>query len=654
MKYALIISVLCTLFVGCGGGGSGGGGDDTDATPNNAPVAIAGPNQTIDLGQTTTLSGNASSDADGDSLTYSWSITSSPNSSSPSIAPRNGVETSFSTDTAGGYDIELTVSDGTKSSSDIVTVTVVDSANTTLVAHAGSGYSAAEGVDIVLDGSSSVAPEGQSLSYRWEIISGPSMSTTILTNGDSVKPTLESTSVGSYEVELVITSDDGSIATDIAEVLVLDYFPISNSVEHYTQISPADDTRIIYVSSQDGDDGNDGLSSLTPVQSISRGISLLRDGQPDWLALKSGDTWETGFGKWVKSGRSESEPMVITSYGAGSDRPLIRTKNETGLYFQGGGGAPEYVDYLVIHGLHFYAASRDPNSADFTDPSSDKGISWLRSTRGILIEDNMFQFYQTGIVIQGGEGVDIQNVLIKNNVIVDSYHTTAHAQGIYLSSTENARVERNVFDHAGWNSDIEGGEKTIFNHSIYVQTSNRNVEIVDNIITRSSSHGVQLRPGGLIQGNVLVSNPISLMLGSDSVQPGVINSNTILHGNDILESLPRGGGIDIVPEVFSAEITNNIIAHEDSIASNPIAISESSVTTESGNAVFNWGDQSQDAAKYPNPTVTILDFDAQAGGDGTMESFFENIRSHSSRNPNPSYDVENIRSYFQEAFGIKE
>ncbi|QIL90624.1 PKD domain-containing protein [Microbulbifer sp. SH-1] len=653
MKYLLAIGVIGALLTGCGSGGST---SETAMPQNREPVANAGGNQVTESGQSVPLSGASSHDPDGDSLTYTWNIVSSPSGSNPVISPASAVSTDFSADVAGSYDIQLSVSDGVLSDTDSVTVTVIDRQSASLIAEAGGSYSAPEGLDIQLDGSGSADPGRGALTYSWEIKSGPANSVASLAKASSATPVLRATSIGSYEIELKVTSESGNTATDTANVLVYDYFPLMHKVEHYTQILPADDTRIVYVSSSEGDDANNGFSSKTPVKTIGQGISLLRDGFPDWLALKSGDSWETGVGAWAKSGRSQSEPMVITSYGAGAARPLLRTHDESAFRFQGGGGSPEYVNYLVIHGLHFYAASRDPNSSEFTGASADRAIVWLRGTNGLLIEDNLIQFYKEGITLQESDGFDIRNVLIKNNVIVDSYHTIdAHSQGIFLKQTDHVRIERNVFDHVGWNNDVPGAEPTKFNHSIYVQFDNRDISIVDNIITRSSSNGVQLRPGGLLEGNVLVHNPISLMLSGDNSQgdPGIIKNNVVLHGNDITELDPRGWGIDITPEIVSAEVTGNIVAHEASTSNNPMAISENSLSAQSGNVVFEWGEQSQIEARFSNPSVTILDFDKHVGGDGTLVSFISNIRSHSLRKPNPKYNVENIRSYFQEAFSVQ-
>ncbi len=44
-------------------------------TENSPPVANAGPDQSVFVGTTVTLDGSASSDADGDPLSFLWSLT---------------------------------------------------------------------------------------------------------------------------------------------------------------------------------------------------------------------------------------------------------------------------------------------------------------------------------------------------------------------------------------------------------------------------------------------------------------------------------------------------------------------------------------------------------------------------------------------------
>lgn len=83
------------------------------------------------------------------------------------------------------------------------------------------------------------------------------------------------------------------------------------------------DSRLIYVSSSAGNDANDGLTPASPKATLQGAVSCLRDGSPDWLFLRRGDSWTEGFGPFEFSGRSESEPIVITAYGPGLENPRV-------------------------------------------------------------------------------------------------------------------------------------------------------------------------------------------------------------------------------------------------------------------------------------------------------------------------------------------
>jgi len=94
-------------------------------TGNSAPVADAGPAQTVLVGDTVTLDGSASSDVDGDPLSFSWSLTTVPVGSAAVVDATDPVHPTFVADLPGTYVAQLIVNDGlTDSVPDTVTITV--------------------------------------------------------------------------------------------------------------------------------------------------------------------------------------------------------------------------------------------------------------------------------------------------------------------------------------------------------------------------------------------------------------------------------------------------------------------------------------------------------------------------------------------------
>jgi hypothetical protein len=88
------------------------------------PVANAGPDQGVEVGEVVTLDGSGSSDATGDTLTYAWTLTSVPESSTATLTGATTVNPTFTADLTGEYVASLVVNDGTNNSAaDTVTIT---------------------------------------------------------------------------------------------------------------------------------------------------------------------------------------------------------------------------------------------------------------------------------------------------------------------------------------------------------------------------------------------------------------------------------------------------------------------------------------------------------------------------------------------------
>lgn len=78
----------------------------------NAPVADAGSAVRVAVGDTVALDGSRSTDADADTLDFSWTLVDAPMGSTATIARSSAVRAELIPDVAGGYVVELVVSDG--------------------------------------------------------------------------------------------------------------------------------------------------------------------------------------------------------------------------------------------------------------------------------------------------------------------------------------------------------------------------------------------------------------------------------------------------------------------------------------------------------------------------------------------------------------
>lgn len=190
----------------------------TAAKANAAPAANAGVNQNVTTNTLVLLDGSASSDANGDQLTYQWSIASAPAGSAAKLSDATLAKPTFLADVAGNYVLALIVSDG-KLNSQVVNVTVTAAvANVAPVANAGKDLASNTSKLVQLDGSASLDANGDALTYTWRIISSPMFSNNVLTGANTVKPSFTPTTAGDYVVALIV--NDGKVSSTEARVTV--------------------------------------------------------------------------------------------------------------------------------------------------------------------------------------------------------------------------------------------------------------------------------------------------------------------------------------------------------------------------------------------------------------------------------------------------
>jgi RHS repeat-associated protein len=199
----------------------------TISTLNSAPVANAGPAQTVLAGATVQLNGSGSTDVDGDPLTFRWSITSKPSASNAVLSDPASVTPTFTADELGTYVVQLIVNDGNLDS--VPTTVTIDTSDSAPVANAGPAQTVPLGALVALNGGASSDADGQPLVFRWSLLSVPQGSGAALSDSNAVQPTFTADLAGSYVAQLIVNDGFLDSAPSTVVISTLNSVPVANA-----------------------------------------------------------------------------------------------------------------------------------------------------------------------------------------------------------------------------------------------------------------------------------------------------------------------------------------------------------------------------------------------------------------------------------------
>jgi len=229
---------------------------------NDPPVADAGPDQNLVLGNTANLDGSGSFDTNGDPLTYAWSITSVPGGSvitDADLSDAMAVNPSFTPDIGGDYVVQLIVNDGSVDSApDFVTITV--GPNLPPTADAGPDQMVAKGTPVQLDGSNSSDPNLDPLTYAWSFVSVPVGSTVTdgsLSDATAVDPMFTTDLAGDYVLQLIVNDGSSPSPADMVTITATNTVPVADAGPDQT-VTEGDSVTLDGSGSSDAD--GDGLT----------------------------------------------------------------------------------------------------------------------------------------------------------------------------------------------------------------------------------------------------------------------------------------------------------------------------------------------------------------------------------------------------------
>lgn len=192
---------------------------------NSAPVAKAGPNQNVVVGTSITLDGTASTDANGDTLTYRWSLLYKPSNSLATLSSTSVSKPTFTADAVGTYVASLIVNDGQADSAAVASTTVIAEAlNVAPVANAGPAQTVLIGSTVVLSGTASSDANADRLTYKWVLSTKPTGSTASLSSSTAVSPSFKADVEGVFVASLIVNDgkvDSATSTVPISSVLMI-------------------------------------------------------------------------------------------------------------------------------------------------------------------------------------------------------------------------------------------------------------------------------------------------------------------------------------------------------------------------------------------------------------------------------------------------
>lgn len=236
-------------------------------TANTAPVASAGPDRTVELGEDVELDGSGSTDVDGDALTYAWTL-APPAGSGATLSDASAVRPTFTVDVPGAYVATLVVNDGTEDSApDTVTIETQNSAPT---ANAGPDQTVAVGALVELDGSASSDPDGDVLQYAWSLTTRPEGSSASLSNANIANPVFVADQTGDYVATLTVSDGVLDSEPDTVRVSTANSAPVADAGRDMTAYE-GDSVQLDGSGSTDAD--GDALTYLWSLLSRPAGSS---------------------------------------------------------------------------------------------------------------------------------------------------------------------------------------------------------------------------------------------------------------------------------------------------------------------------------------------------------------------------------------------
>jgi parallel beta-helix repeat protein len=488
--------------------------------PNDPPKAQAGPSRKTYVGDTVTLDGSSSSDPNGDTISYAWKFLAKPGGSTAKLSNPGAVDPRFKVDVPGDYKVQLVVKDGGGKYGEPYTITIGAVRNRPPTANAGELISNVYAGDTVtLYGAGSKDPDGDPLSYMWELTFRPSASKASLSGANTVNPKFVVDALGCYAVQLIV--NDGKVDSLPNTVYVSTKHNAVDGKRHVPAEYPTIQTAVDAANAGDDIVVQPGTYNENIV--IDKNIDLIGIGWPTIDGgTKEGDV-NTIMIPYLGDQAGRVEGFVITGGGTG----------DMGHGINAWDSAPTIVNNKVTRNGHVGIGLHG------------RGIL----TRNTKIYNNYI--YENVIGIGNGRG---NNAHIYNNYIHHNYIVGVGSRGL-----SSPRIEGNhIFgNHVGVGT-REVASPSIEGNHIYDNISGITIGPMSTVKTFAGEDIT-------IKNNLIVNNhQCGVSITSFNLSRVIITNNTIDSNNEKYAERDRGGGLILgypFPGTFAAVVENNIITN---------------------------------------------------------------------------------------------
>lgn len=338
------------------------------------------------------------------------------------------------------------------------------------------------------------------------------------------------------------------VAAGTVEVLPQPWMPQERDAEGFSIIPPHSIN--IYVDSNSGSDSDAGTITA-PLKTQTAAYRKMKPGAA--MFLKRGSVFHENVNAyWTWNGSAglvygdPVNPLPLTISPAGNF--------PNGIHIMGANG-------VIIQGWRHTAENRDPALNTYDLNCSAYGINIGGSASNIFIEGVEIWSMFKGMIVGGGVGQPIKNVVVRRPVIYDCHSGKGNPANMFLNYVENFSCDEFLLDHGGWmqyGGKVYGQPKSGMDHNVYGDCGNDvpegpfssvdSVKFTNGINSRAAANGLMLRMGGDVLNCLHISNG---MAGRDIVSGG---NKSIIDGNHFCgtvdQYLPRTtgfyGGIDDV------------------------------------------------------------------------------------------------------------